>query len=57
MREGGAWVIPGDVGRSQLIPIVTGTRKDIAFPDRHKLSADEVAILKSWIAAGADFGP
>jgi len=54
-RDGKAWVIPGDPDRSPLVPIVNGARTDIAFPDRHKLPASDVAVLKSWIAGGASF--
>jgi hypothetical protein len=55
LREGKAWVIPGDTDQSLLLRIVTGERTDIAVPDRHKLPASDVAIVKSWIATGANF--
>lgn len=54
-RDGKVWVVPGDPDRSPLLRIVTGTRTDIAFPERHKLPASDTAVLKSWIAGGAAF--
>ena len=46
-------VVPGSSAKSPLIDIVSGARKDIAMPDRHKLLAHQVSILKSWIDSGA----
>lgn len=49
-------VIAGKSGESPLIEIVSGRRKEIAHPDRHRLPAREVEILSSWIDNGAAWG-
>lgn len=49
-------VIAGKSGESSLIEIVSGRRKEIAHPDRHRLPAREVEILSSWIDNGAAWG-
>lgn len=46
-------VVPGRSAESGLIAIVTGSRKDIAMPDRHRLPDKDVATVKKWIDAGA----
>lgn len=56
-RDGKALLVPGAPDQSPLIQIVDGTRTDIAFPERHRLPATDLAILRTWIAAGANFGP
>lgn len=51
----GAYVLPGKSGASPLIAIVTGADKDIALPDRHRLSEGAVRVLRAWIDEGADW--
>jgi hypothetical protein len=48
-------VVPGHSEESPLVAIVTGARKDIAMPDRHRLPEREVLALKRWIDAGAEW--
>ncbi len=48
-------VIPGKSGESSLIDIVSGRQKNPRLAAIHKLSEDEVAVLKAWIDAGADW--
>ncbi len=50
-----ALVIPGDSGRSPLIAIVSGRRRDLPRPDAHQLPEGEVAVLRAWIDAGANW--
>jgi hypothetical protein len=54
-RESGGTplVVPGESAQSSLVSIASGLRKDIARPDVHRLPADQVAVLKAWIDAGA----
>jgi mono/diheme cytochrome c family protein len=51
---GTALVVPGKSAESPLIAIVSG-QKDIARPDVHRLPAEQVEILRSWIDAGASW--
>jgi hypothetical protein len=48
-------IVPGDPGRSRLMAIVSGEVKDMKSPDDHLLPAREIALLKAWINAGADW--
>ena len=49
--ESGAVVVLGDAASSKLLAMVRRTG-DVAMPPDEKLSADEIAILSTWIAAG-----
>ena len=49
--ESGAVVVLGDAASSKLLALVRRTG-DVAMPPDEKLSADEIAILSTWIAAG-----
>lgn len=49
----GPLVLRGRSSESPLIAIVSGARHDLPRPDRHRLSASEVLVLKKWIDAGA----
>ncbi len=46
-------VFPKQSSRSPLIAIVSGTRMDMPMADVHKLSGQDVAIIKTWIDSGA----
>jgi mono/diheme cytochrome c family protein len=46
-------VVPGDSSASPLTAILSGARKDIAWPDRHRLPEKQLAVVKGWIDAGA----
>jgi hypothetical protein len=48
-------VIPGQSSISPLIAIVSGTKKDMPMADRHKLSGQDVELLKAWIDSGAEW--
>jgi hypothetical protein len=48
-------VLPGRAAESPLIALVSGSRKDIAFPERHRLPESQVLLLKAWIDAGAEW--
>jgi len=48
-------VIPGQSSISPLIAIVSGAKKDMPMADRHKLSSQEVDLLKAWIDSGAEW--
>ena len=53
----GPVVVPGDAAKSRLLAAVRHT-DDMAMPPDGKLSADEIATLESWVAAGAPWsGP
>ncbi len=51
----GSAVVPGDPASSLLLTAVRRTRPDLRMPPAEPLSADEVAILEEWIAAGANW--
>lgn len=46
-------VFPKQSFKSPLIAIVSGTRMDMPLADVHKLSGQDVAIIKTWIDSGA----
>ena len=46
---------PASSAESSLITILSGLRKDIARPDVHRLSSEQLSILKAWIDAGASW--
>jgi len=48
-------VVPGNSAESQLIAIVSGLRSDMPMAARHKLPERDVAILRAWIEAGAEW--
>jgi mono/diheme cytochrome c family protein len=49
----GKVVIAGEGKKSPLISIVSGKDEDIAQPEKHKLPATQVEVLKKWIDQGA----
>jgi hypothetical protein len=48
-------VIPGQSSISPLIAIVSGAKKDMPMADFHKLSGQDVELLKVWIDSGAEW--
>jgi mono/diheme cytochrome c family protein len=48
-------IMPGDPARSRLIAIVSGEVKDMKSAKAHLLPPPEIALLKAWIDAGADW--
>lgn len=50
-----ALVIPGKSAESPLIAIVQGLRTEMAMAASHKLPKEQIAILRAWIDAGADW--
>lgn len=56
--ETGPALVPGDVAKSYLHEVVTLPKDDDMFmpPKGDPLTAEEIQLLKDWIAAGADFG-
>lgn len=46
-------VVPGDSSGSPLTEILSGARKDIAMPDRHRLPEKQLAVVRDWMDAGA----
>ena len=49
----GPLVLPGNSGESRLVAIVSGVIRMKRNASDHVLSAQEVALIKSWIDAGA----
>jgi mono/diheme cytochrome c family protein len=45
-------IMPKQSAISPLIAIVSGTKEDMPMADRHKLSEQDVALLKAWIDSG-----
>ncbi|MGH8245528.1 MAG: DUF1549 domain-containing protein, partial [Gammaproteobacteria bacterium] len=57
-KSGDLAIVPGDVARSKLIERVTAQDPDEVMPPpktKKKLSAQQIDLLKRWIAGGADF--
>ena len=50
-------IVPGDVVKSRLIAIVSGGVKDMKSAEDHVLPPAEIALLKIWIDAGANWPP
>ncbi len=48
-------VLPGKSADSPLIAIVSGLKADLPMPAVHKLPEHEVAVLRAWIEAGAEW--
>ncbi|WP_432745327.1 DUF4405 domain-containing protein [Methylobacter sp. G7] len=48
-------IMPKQSAISPLIAIVSGTKKDMPMAERHKLSEQDVALLKAWIDSGAEW--
>ena len=51
----GSIVVPGKSAESRLIDLVSGRSKDSKLNDKHRLSEQDVLLLKTWIDAGADW--
>jgi hypothetical protein len=49
----GPLVLPGNSGESRLVAIVSGVIRMKRNASDHVLSAQDVALIKSWIDAGA----
>lgn len=48
-------IVPRDSARSPLIAIVSGQRTNMARADAHRLADKDVALLRAWIDAGAEW--
>ena len=46
-------VVPGNSSASPLTAVLSGARKDIAMPDRHRLPEKQLAVVSRWIDEGA----
>lgn len=57
LKSGHAGLVPGDVGASAVITRVETRHLDERMPpeDRKALSPSQVATLRAWVAAGADW--
>jgi hypothetical protein len=51
----GKVIVPGDPDASKLIRLVSGTDKIVMPPAGPRLSASEIAALRSWISGGAEW--
>lgn len=52
--ENGAAIVPGDVSKSPLASVVAADA-DPHMPPKGQLTPDEIATLKAWIEAGAEW--
>jgi mono/diheme cytochrome c family protein len=50
-------IVPGDSEKSRLITIVSGGVKNMKAAEDHVLPAAGIAVLKTWIDAGAEWPP
>ena len=54
--DSGAAIVPGDPDTSLLIQLVTGSDPDRVMPPKGEpLTGEQIAKLKAWIAAGAEW--
>ena len=59
-HEDGRPIVPGDLKASTLIARITSTDRDEVMPppkEDHALTAEEIGLLKKWIAQGAEYKP
>jgi len=57
-HESGRTIVPGDPEASEFVKRITSTDPDEVMPppkEKHTLSAGEIALLKKWIAQGAEY--
>jgi hypothetical protein len=58
LRSGHVAIVPGDPGGSELLKRVTATDPRVRMPQRAEpLTENEVALLRRWIAQGAQWQP
>ena len=50
--ERGPSIVPGDPAKSLLIAMISGAH-EIKMPQRERLTAEQIAALKKWVALGA----
>jgi hypothetical protein len=57
LASGHAAIVPGDTAASAVIARITSTDPDLRMPpgDERPLSEAEVALVRRWIAAGAEY--
>ncbi len=48
-------IVPGDAKKSRIIAIVSGEVKEMKAAEDHVLPPHEIALLKAWINAGANW--
>ena len=48
-------ILPNQSSISPLIAIVSGTKRDMPMANIHKLSEQDVALIKAWIDSGAEW--
>ena len=54
-NERASLILPRQSSKSPLIAIVSGTKKDMPMADMHKLSEQNIVILRVWIDSGAEW--
>lgn len=54
-KERNPLVVPGQSSKSPLVAIISGQNKEIALPERHHLSEQNVNLIKAWIDTGAEW--
>jgi len=61
LESGARAIVPGDAAASELVARIESDDADLVMPPpeakRGRLSAEQVAILERWIAAGAEYEP
>src|SRR5262249_25697173 len=50
----GVVIVPGSSAESKLIQRLTGSDAGLPMPPARELPAEEIAVLRKWIDAGAD---
>ena len=47
------WILPGDSEGSPLMMLLSGQTTTRKAPEKHRLAAGEIEVLRRWIEAGA----
>ena len=58
LESGECAIVPGDVGKSRLLKVITTTDEDDHMPPRKtgkQLTKEQIDLLRDWIAQGAEF--
>lgn len=49
----GPWVLPGDSASSRLVQLLSGAIRTKKSPEKHRLPAGQLKVIRDWIDSGA----
>jgi hypothetical protein len=56
-RDVNPLILPGNSAESPLLDILSGKKKDIKLPERHRVDKQSFDAIQTWIDAGAEWPP